>query len=77
MRLGDRWRGQAVSGEVKQKQAGDCFPPSPTPPSSRDSMVSAFAPGYNLPAWGIDTFTLFVLLVSQLPQLLVKVPLKS
>lgn len=22
---GDRWRGQAMSGEVKQKQAGDCF----------------------------------------------------
>lgn len=25
MRRGDRWRGQAVSEEVKQKQAEDCF----------------------------------------------------
>lgn len=25
MRRGDRWRGQAMSEEVKQKQAEDCF----------------------------------------------------
>lgn len=42
MRRGDRWRGQAVSEEVKQKQAEDCFPPSPAPPSSRDSAGQCF-----------------------------------
>lgn len=42
VRRGDRWRGQAVSEEVKQKQAEDCFPPSPAPPPSGDSAGQCF-----------------------------------
>lgn len=49
------------SGHVrggKTETSRRLFSASPAPPLSRDSAGQCFTPGYNLPAQGIDTFSL-------------------
>lgn len=50
----DRWKGQAMSEEVKQKQAEDCFL-SLSPPLSGDPAGQCFVPGCNLSVQGEGT----------------------
>lgn len=54
-------RSMEGSGHVrggKTETSRRLFSTSPAPPLSRDSAGQCFAPGYNLPAQGIDTFLL-------------------
>lgn len=54
-------RSMEGSGHVrggKTETSRRLFSTSPAPPLSRDSAGQCFAPGYNLPAQGIDTFSL-------------------
>lgn len=55
MRRGDRWRGQAMSEEVKQKQAEDCFLRLRLHRCLETPLVSALHQGTTFSAPGEDT----------------------